>query len=932
MKNDTRATALLLLFLLSSSIAAIAGTVDPPSVVEGRVSDASTGEPLSGVTVLLKGAGRGAVTDAGGHYRVGGVEGDSCTLAISYISYKSVERRVALGGGVARLDIALESRATAIDEVIVTAKARRDTERGMINTIRRMSGVASGVSSAQIARTPDRLASDVMRRVAGVTVIEDRFIVARGLPARYNATWINGMTLPTEGDGRAFPFDLVPGSQVDHLIVYKSPSPDIPADFSGAFVRVITRGVPAGNRLEIGVATGMNARSGFRDSRYNPGSATDFLGFDGGKRSLHGDFPAHLGSVTDPGTLTRLTREGFNRDWRVKQSATPPDARLSFLLARRFEGRLGEAGNITAITYSLSSTRVTGMKNARYGIYSAAADAPVYLDDYVDNRYSRDARAGILHDWTWRPAAGHRVEWKNILNVLGNNRLTERAGIKDISSMYYRVQTEARYTSRVALASQLAGSHDTRPGERLAWEAGYSIATRDEPDRRVITYHEGIGSAADIPTVVPVNESITRYFQHSRDHGVTARVDYTRSPRAIALQAGILAELRARALAPREFIYRYDKLSPDERQQYLRLPFAEMLQDQYLAADKVYIDEITRKTSAFSANTSLLAAYAAVEIERGIFSARAGARLEHYSVRLSRDRSDAPGLILATTRRDRHAGLFPSVSARVARGKHQTRLAYGRSINRPDPREISPTVYQDFDLFAEIGGNENLRHATIDNLDLRHEYYPSPSGVVSLALFYKRFRHPIEWTFVDMGGSLRYNHENARAAVSRGIEIDARERFGNITALLNVAWIKSNVRFDPGEVVAEPDRPMQGQSPYVINAGIFHEKNGLNLSLLYNRVGKRVIGLGKSNSVLPDVNTLIPDSYEMPRDLLDASARLRAGRLELNLAVKDILSAPVVYKQFPRFTSGGNTYRREQVTRSYRPGCTVSAGITLIIE
>ncbi|MDR0545297.1 MAG: TonB-dependent receptor [Odoribacteraceae bacterium] len=933
MKNHPCTPGLVALLVVSLTFPLAALAADPPASVEGHVRDAATGEPLVGVTVLLKGEGRGTVTDAGGYYRVNGVAGDSCTFVVSCISYKSVERVVALGAGsVARLDLALESAVTAIGEVTVSGRTREDTERGMVNAIRHMTQVASGVSSSQIAATPDRLASEVMRRVPGITIIEDRFIVARGLPARYNATWLNGMTLPTEGDGRAFPFDLVPGSQIDHLIVYKSPSPEIPADFSGAFVRVITKGVPDENRLEISLSTGLNTRAGFRPSRHNPGSATDFIGFDAGKRSLSRSFPAHLGAVTDPAEITRLTREGFNNDWSIKSAPTLPDARLSLLLARRFEVGRGEVGAVAAITYSHTASRVTGMKNARYGIYSAAADAPVFLDDYLDDRYSRDARVGVLHGWTWSIAPGHRLEWKNILNVLGNNRLIERAGIKDMSSMYYRVQTEIRYASRVAYAGQIAGSHEARDGARYTWDVGYSLADRSEPDRRIITYHEGIGSPEDIPTVVPVNESITRYFQHAGDHGLVARADYARPFRAVAFKGGLLGEFRRRELTPREFIYRYDKLSHEERQRYLRLPFQEMLHPDYLAADKVYIDEITRKTSAFQASTALLAAHAAAEWSRGNISIRAGARFEYYYSRLSRDRADDPSIILPATNKERAPGLFPSINACYRWERHQLRLAYGRSINRPDPREVSPTVYYDFDLFSEIGGNENLKTAVIDNLDLRHEFYPSSGETLSVALFYKHFRHPIEWTFIDMGGSLRYNHENAGSAVNWGLEIDARKQLGNFTALLNLAWIRSNVRFKPGEVVSEPDRPMQGQSPYLLNAAIFYKKAPLHLSLLYNRVGKRIVGLGKSNSVQPDVNTRIPDAYEMPRDLLDGSVRLQLGRVELQCAIKDVLSAPVVYKQFPRFSANGTTHRREQITRQFRPGCSVSAGVTFNIQ
>ncbi|MDR2131663.1 MAG: TonB-dependent receptor [Odoribacteraceae bacterium] len=933
------ATTLLLSLLLFFILPARA--LDPPRKVEGHARDAVTSEPLVGVTVLLKGTGRGAVTDARGYYCIGGIAGDSCTLVVRCVSYKTVELTRGLTGEITRVDVALESNVTTMDEVVVSTRARRNTETGMIRAIREMYQVASGVSAAQIAGTPDRLASEVIRRVSGVTIIDDRFIIARGLAPRYNATWINGMTLPgTENDGRAFPFDLVPGSQIDNLIVYKSPSPEIPADFSGAFVRVTSKDVPDENRVEVSYATGINTRARFKPTRSNPGSATDFLGFDASKRPLSAGFPARLGTVNDPGEIDRLTREGFNNDWRVKQSATLPDQRLSLVVARRVErGSARSLGNITAITYSYTFKRVEGMKNARYGIYSAAADAPVYLDDYTDNQYSRDARVGIMHNWALRLSPRHRLEWKNLFNILGTNRLTERTGIKDMSSMYYREQTEMRYTSRVAYAGQFSGRHELAAGRLLSWEAGYSRATRDEPDRRIITYHEGIGSPADIPAVVPVNESITRYFQHARDHGISLAVNYRHPLGATTLKTGLLGEYRDREHAPREFIYRYDKLTHEERQAYLRLPFEEMLDARYLGADKVYIDEITRKTNAYTATVRLAAAYAAVERAWGKVNLYAGARLEYYHARLSRDRSDAPGLTLETRRDERHVGLFPSVNASYAFSpRHLLRAAYGRSINRPELREVSPTVYYDFDLFSEIAGNEHLRHAAIDNVDLRYECYPAAGESLSLGIFYKRFKNPIEWTFIDMGGSLRYNYENAARAVALGVELDARRRLDGIglpgfTAVLNLAWIKSNVRFRPGEIVSEPDRAMQGQSPYVVNAGLFYRRDGLQLSLLYNRVGKRIVGLGKSNSIQPDINTLVPDSYEMPRDLLDFSVRKTLGRrVELRGAVKDILASAVVYKQFPRFTSGGAVHERTQITRKYTPGSSLSLGLTITID
>jgi TonB-dependent receptor len=365
-----------------------------------------------------------------------------------------------------------------------------------------------------------------------------------------------------------------------------------------------------------------------------------------------------------------------------------------------------------------------------------------------------------------------------------------------------------------------------------------------------------------------------------------------------------------------------------------------MMDEQYLGADKVYADEVTRKTDAYSATIYYGAAYGAIDIPVGNLRIYAGARLESHTSKLTYDRTNASDQKLISTETAHGLNLLPSVNlAWKFNDRHQARAAYGRSVNRPELRELSPTVYYDFDLFSEIGGNPNLQTAIIDNLDLRYEFYPAIGETVSIGTFYKYFRNPIEWTFTDMGGTLRYLYENAQKARSWGIELDVRKTLGfiglhNFSATLNAAWIKSNVTFRQGEVVSEPDRPMQGQSPYIVNAGLYYSAGtaGLNMALLYNRIGKRIVGLGKSNSIDPDPNTLIPDSYEMPRNSLDFTISKAIGeKIEIRASVKDILSEDIVYKQFPRFVKEGVTYDREQVTRSYNPGQSLSVSISIKI-
>ncbi|MDR1602046.1 MAG: TonB-dependent receptor [Tannerella sp.] len=943
---QNRATRKLSLLLSGFFFCASLCANPPEKSIQGFVRDSVTSEPLIGATVMVRGTAVGAVTDVDGYYNIQGLSGEKQMLEFRFLSYRTVEVECKTAEAVTHLDVSMESDDISLSEVYVSARVRQNTEAAMLTAVRSLPQVTSGISAAQIAKSPDRTAAEVVRRVPGVTIIDDRFIIVRGLAQRYNNAWINGLAVPsTETDSRAFPLDLVPGSQIDNLMVYKSPSPEIPGDFSGGFVKIVSKGVPDENRTELAYTTGFNTRTHGNGFRMNPGSATDFLGFDSNKRPLSSHFPAHLDAVTGNDEISRLTKEGFNNDWRIKTRAPYPDQRLSLTVARRMETDAGQtAGNITAITYSNTLKGVEGMKNARYGIYSARTDMPVFLDNYYDSQYSNDVRLGVLHNWSFVLNPFHRIEFKNLFNMLGRNRLTERSGIKDMSSMYYREQTEMLYSSRLTYSGQFSGTHDFSPNRSLNWDAGYSYAGKTEPDRRIVTNQAGVGSIDDIP--VPTgNDNISRYFQDLHDHTLSFAANYKRTFTAMTfnptLKTGIYGEYHKRNYRVREFIYRYDNLSYDERQSYLKLPFEEMLNDRYLGADKVYIDEITRKTNNYDASVLHGAGYAALEIPLGKLTVYAGLRLENHYTKLIRDRSDAPDLTLTTKKNINDLDWLPSINlTHKFSERHQLRAAYGRSLNRPELRELSPAVYFDFDLFNEIGGNENLKKAIIDNVDLRYEFYPAFGETVSLGVFYKHFRNPIEWTFIDMGGSLRYNYENAEAADSWGIELDVRKKLDFIgmsgfSLILNAALIESRVRFPAGEVVSEPDRPMQGQSPYTLNAGLYWqtEKHGINASLLYNRIGKRIVGLGKSNSVNPDINTLIPDSYEMPRNTLDFTVgKSIAKNLELRCSVRDILSEAIVYKQFPRFEKDGIIHHREQITKQYTPGQTVSVGVLLKIN
>ena len=228
-------------------------------------------------------------------------------------------------------------------------------------------------------------------------------------------------------------------------------------------------------------------------------------------------------------------------------------------------------------------------------------------------------------------------------------------------------------------------------------------------------------------------------------------------------------------------------------------------------------------------------------------------------------------------------------------------------------------------------GNCDLEAAYIQNLDLRYEWYPSKGETVSLALFYKHFRNPIEWTYTVAGGTdLIYSYINAQGADSYGVELDIRKNLGfmgleDFSLSFNGSLIKSTVRFDGGNNI---DRPMQGQSPYLINTGLFYNRSGWSAAILYNRIGRRIIGVGNKYGTGADGSSRnIPNSYEMPRNSLDLSVGWKSGHWELKLAVRDILAERYLFKQIDDIVALGEKRHIEEVSRSYKPGRTFNLSI-----
>lgn len=903
--------------------------------IKGVVIDQKSKETLIGAVVTVDGTNVKAITNIDGNFQIDGLDKEKkYTLYINYVGYKTQKI-----DGVQAKDadqvIALQPDEQQLKEVTVTAVERRNTDAAMIQVAKNSPVIVSNVSAQEISRTQDTNAGEVIRRVPGVSLIDDKFVMVRGLSQRYNNVWVNGGAVPSsEADSRAFSFDIIPSSQIDNLTIVKSPTAEYPADYSGGFIIVNTKEIPAENSFNIAVGGNWNTSSAFQNFSYSKGSGTDFLGFDNGLRSLNGGIHAALNPQLNANGkpvgdyATSLLGNGLNNDWLVKNRKPLGDLKLAASLNQRWMLGGRTLGMLAALNYTNEYRTYENMENNLYGIYDAANDKPNYLRHSVDDQYNNNVRLGAMLNFTFLSKDGnHKYQLKNIFNQLATSRYTWRDGVSAQSNL--ERSAEYYYRSRTTYNGQLTGKH-TFTSDALDWSIGYAYANRHLPDRRRYLIDDALESGVyALSTGNDISREWTQLDEHILSLGVNDKHHFKFGNFEPDLQVGAYGEYRSREYQTRNFIYNWNVSDNNMPSDFRHSDIPTLLSSEAnMGYDKLYLLEEKQMRNNYRGHNTLGAGYLALSLPFGKLGIHAGVRFEHNDMELisnSRDYEKSE-----SSRHYKTDDVFPSLNTTYKiSDQHQVRLSYGRSINRPEFREVSSSVYYDFDLASNVQGNTELKNCYVDNLDLRYEWYPSRGELISLAVFYKHFDSPIEWTYTVAGGTdLIYSYKNAKSANNYGVELDIRKNLGFI-GLKDFSWsfngalIKSKVQFEKG--AKEEDRPMQGQSPYLINTGIFYKNAPLkmDIALLYNRIGKRIIGVGRSEgSTGDDSNSRVPHSYEMPRNTIDFSLAKKFGEhLELKLNVRDFLAEKIYYKQFADVTySDGSKKEVEEIARCYKPG------------
>jgi TonB-dependent receptor len=887
--------------------------------IKGTLKDEANGEGLIGANAVIEGTTEGASTDIDGNFIIHKVKVGKYNLVLTSVSYTTKTIAIEVYPDQTTLiNTSLKEDVQLLEGVLVTVKRQTNTDVSVISELKKADLVAVGISSQQIRMSQDRDAAQVIRRVPGVTIIGNRFINVRGLSERYSTVMLNGIIAPsTEVDSKAFSFDLIPSSMLDRMLVFKSGSAELPGEMAGAVVNIYTKNIVEENSMSLSISGSFrNGTTGKSVALSQEKGATDWLGKDDGTRALPSSFPSQnlrvFSQNPNDQNVTKLidATKLLPNNWGTRSLNAAPDMRVNFDLAHVFNFGKRKLENITSLSYTVTNQLVERDQNY-YESFSTTTQASPLRYSYHDLNFTQTNRVGALSNFTFEINPSHRIEFRNFYNQQGQNQSTFRTGTEQVQGFDVKNQS-FNYNGKSIYSGQLSGKHSLSDAVNVNWIFGYNNTNADQPDYRRIRSQRSKGTDDDFSIVIPPGASAFeagRFYSKLNEQTLSAagNLDWKLNPakdenKQAKLTAGYYVEQKTRTFDARWMSYKWLNPSVIDNN-LLQGSFDQIFVPENLG-NKFILEEGTNEGGSssttgnsydrYDGHSQLIAGYVGLVTPLGDnFRLSTGLRVENNVQQI-----DVYDISLGKTQLVNKTLTQPMPFFNLSYNfneKSLVRVAYSKTVNRPVFRELAPFSFYDFDRNADIIGNPNLLTAKIDNIDLRWELYPSSSESISLGVFYKHFKDPIE-QILAKGSNLIYTYTNAAQANNYGIEAELRKSLDGITGsnfinkftfVFNGALIKSKIQLPSTADYdnLDKDRALQGQSPYVLNTSLYYNDfaRGLQMSVQYNVFGKRIYAVGdKDNNAT---------QYEMPRNQIDLTiTKTLSQHFEVKFGIQDILN------------------------------------------
>ena len=734
--------------------------------------------------------------------------------------------------------------------------------------------------------------ASALTRVTGLSLSQGKFVVVRGLNERYSSATLNGSPLPSpEPLRRVAPLDLFPTSVLSDVVVSKTFAPEFSGEFGGGAINMKTKGLPNEKFLELSVSSSFNTVTSNEEGLVYDGAGSDWTGFDNGLR----DLPA-----LDANGVPTENFENFSTLVIDTNDALPINGGARISAGTRSDLDNGMSiGVLATLGYDNSWENRAGVDNT---VNIGAGNELVLLDEAfkrsTENKISLNGLLGV----------GVEFDENNSLQVVGLATRQSSAEARIVTGVdredrIFR-QDFTEWFEREVYMGQLLGEHyiSSLNDAEVTWRASYAEAGRDAPYERRVNYEDfEDGRGFRFQFNRPGTNNDIRFAtldDQTLDFGLDFVMPIDIGPRTAELKFGGAYLDKSRDSEQADFRY-FGSIPEELRGSRIDLIFS----------DPVFeagILEIRRGgTTGFpdisEAALETLGVYAGVDFEYNeFFRAAFGLRYEDSTQETAIAQSTVAG-----SRFEFNAlaedFILPAATATFTFGDgFQLRLAASKTINRPQFRELTPSIFVNTDTDDRFVGNPFLRNSKSTNFDARLEYYFSANQFVTIGGFYKDFTDPIEeFIFNGLGESNATSFLNAPSAELFGMEVEFEKKWdlGDI-GLKSDFWggkdfvLRSNYTYTDSSVSAIGDvsitppsvnpaqgvtplglsasglytdgRALQGQSDHLANLqlGIDDYENGWEATLLLNYTSERIRAVEDLSNGLPSILEQLPLSLD----------------------------------------------------------------------
>lgn len=893
-----------------------------PGTIAGKVLD-EKGETLPGASVKVIGSEAGTQTGVDGTY-VLNLPAGSYSLEVSYISYQTqrITGIIVNENKSTPLDVALKPAASALREVVVTASYQKASVEGLLTRQKNASQITNGISAEQLARTPDRNIGESLKRISGVSTVDNKFVLVRGIGERYNTAMMDGTVLPsTEAQSRNFSFDMIPAGLVDNVVVSKTVTPDMNASFGGGLIQVNTKDIPTENFMSFTAGASYNDQSTGKNFLSHKRGKYDYWGFDDGRR----DFPAGLVQTnrnTEPNRalsdaeyqkkVVDQSKRFINDNFTMYKYKTAPSQNYQFSIGRLLADttRNNKFGFTGAISYRNTQNINVIDDQSRGGWYIQRPDLN------TGSAYVFNTTLGALLNIGLQ-RGNNRFGLRNTYTHVYDNTLTRIAGYEpdngagDIAAGRppRRVLEADDPTYTALLQNKLNGQHQVAK-LKIEWDVARTSVNRQEKDAGIAT--SGPVLVGDSYQYFYNGSKLTepRISQTSRQHAANKETHYSwnLSGTLPFTLAGIRSTIKTGYFGTHkkaEFDWQIAALATTEKYADSSgyKPIGQLISPENIAYDKYVYAIDPSFIDNYKGKSQTHAGY--VMLDNRLFDKLRlvwGLRGEYYKYTEIKAGAiiKGGGENIFAVKPDKKWQWLPSVNLTYSPIQSlNIRGAVSSSVVRPELMDNNPFLRYSPTLDA-LYGNKGLYSTRINSYDLKAELFPGLGEIISVGGFYKRFDNPVELNAIMVNGNPNYYLQNADWAKVYGLEFELRKNFSfiadneifkNIAAYGNLTFQKSTVQntytVDPGggkpyiQVPSQQKRSLYGQSPYLYNIGLQYLGNHLGFNAAYNKSGRKTY-------IVSDDPTFI--EYEKPREQLDIqiSYRFLKNKMEAKFNVANL--------------------------------------------